>query len=77
MENSGGFHSSRVHQHSSDQMKIINEQHARTTTRAVSECYISLKASIFDRQNVQFNNVKKGNFRSLKDCDKQRYNYDD
>ena len=43
----------------------------------VCVCYISLVASFLDLQNAQFNNAKEGNFRSLKDCDKQICYYDE
>ena len=59
-------------------MIILTKQHAQTINYHQNrECYISLVASLLDQQNAQFNNTKKGNFRSLKDCDKQISNYDD
>ena len=58
-------------------MIILSKQCAQTATRTrTTTSYKSLVAFVLDQQNAQFNNVKDGNFRSLKDCDKQICNYE-
>ena len=64
------FCSLRTQQH----MMILKSQYAETSNYYYSsECYISLVASLLDQQNTQFNNIKEGNFRSLKDCMINKY----
>ena len=50
----------------------------QTATRTgTTTSYKFLLAFVLNQQNAQFNNVKKGNFRSLKDRDKEICDYND